>query len=337
MSLNHRTFGRLARNNFGMGQQSGSIFPRTCLGLLFLGMGIAWQAAEAVVVLAQDTGTVAKKVPDPEDIDLTTGDGVLIKATYFKSTKGKEAVPVMMIHGYKGNRHDFDGLAKTLQAKGHAVIVPDLRGHGDSTMLVGGSKKLSADKFKPADFPPMVGKDGDLEAVKSFLVKRHNDGELNIDRLCVVGAEMGASVGLIWSALDWSWPMLTTGKQGQDVKAVVLISPKFVDHGFQISNALYNDGIKRIVSIYIVMGAEDNSAVKEAHRIYKLFTASHPDPGPAEPEKKDLFWDETKKTKLQGTKLLNEPTMQLDQYILSFIELRAEKMPFPWKERKQGD
>lgn len=300
---------------------------------------MTWLLSEPAAVWAQaDAGTVAKKLPDPEDIDLTTGDGVLIKATYFKSIKGKEAVPVILIHGFKpGNRHDFDALAKTLQAKGHAVIAPDLRGHGDSTFTVGGGKKIDADKFRPVDFPSIVGKDGDLEAVKSFLVKKNNDGDLNIDRLCVVGSEMGASVGLTWSALDWSWPMLTTGKQGQDVKALVMISPKFIDHGFQIGNALSNDGIRRMVSIYIVMGAQDPQAVREASKIYKMFTVTHPEPTAAEPEKKDLFYDETKMTRLQGTKLLNEPTMQLDQYILSFIELRAEKMPFPWKERKQGD
>jgi hypothetical protein len=84
------------------------------------------------------------------------------------------------------------------------------------------------------------------------------------------------------------------------------------------------------------MGAADDKAVKEANKVYKLFVASHPEPDAAEPEKKDLFYDETKKTKLQGTKLLNEPSMQLDQYILSFIDARVTQAPFPWKERKQG-
>jgi pimeloyl-ACP methyl ester carboxylesterase len=335
MSLNLRLYGLAARNDSQAPGHAGRcrrVVRMAAAGMLALVAGVSGVLVEPVQALAQAD---AKKIPDPEDIDLTTTDGVQLKATYFKSIKGKEAVPVMMVHGFKGNRHDFDALAKKLQALGHAVIVPDLRGHGDSTTVQNFSKKLAADKLLPPHFALMASKD--LEAVKAFLVKRNNDGELNIDKLCVVGAEMGASVGLLWSALDWSWPMLTIGKQGQDVKAIVMISPKWSDHRIQVPEALSNDGIKRMVSIYIVMGADDPDAVKEAKRIFKTFEVTHPEPDAASPEKKDLFYDETKKTRLQGTKLLNEPSMQLDQYIISFIDLRAVQAPFPWKERKQGN
>ncbi len=61
--------------------------------------------------------------------------------------------------------------------------------------------------------------DQDLEACKSFLMDKNNAGELNINKLCVVGVEMGAVVAVDWAAWDWHWPRLATGKQGQDVKA----------------------------------------------------------------------------------------------------------------------
>ena len=36
-----------------------------------------------------------------------------------------------MLHGWKGNRTEYADLASFLQTQhGHAVLVPDLRGHG---------------------------------------------------------------------------------------------------------------------------------------------------------------------------------------------------------------
>ncbi len=67
------------------------------------------------------------------NITLNTHDGVTLGATYYGSLLGKEAVPVIMLHQYKGSRADFKDLALALQAKGCAVLVPDLRGHGQST------------------------------------------------------------------------------------------------------------------------------------------------------------------------------------------------------------
>ena len=63
-----------------------------------------------------------------------------MKATYYPGTKDEESIPVILLHGFKGNRKDFtkedEGLAWFLQKNlGCAVIVPDLRGHGDSTKV----------------------------------------------------------------------------------------------------------------------------------------------------------------------------------------------------------
>ena len=55
---------------------------------------------------------------------------------------------MILLHGFKGSRKDFtqkDGLAAFLQEKlGCAVIVPDLRGHGDSTRIKVGKESRKA-------------------------------------------------------------------------------------------------------------------------------------------------------------------------------------------------
>jgi len=46
------------------------------------------------------------KFPEPENVSLETKDGVSIKATYYASKLKKKAVPIIMLHGWGGNRGD---------------------------------------------------------------------------------------------------------------------------------------------------------------------------------------------------------------------------------------
>ena len=143
--------------------------------------------------------------PDPEEIDLATEDGLQMKATYFPGTKGEESIPVILLHGFKGNRKDFtheQELTAFLQEKlGCAVIVPDLRGHGDSTKIKVGKliTKIDAKKRQP-QIAAMVTED--LRAVKDYLWKKNNEKKLNLGKLTVIGVEEGAALALRYTAYD---------------------------------------------------------------------------------------------------------------------------------------
>ena len=130
----------------------------------------------------------------PEETVLSTSDGVTIAATFYPS-KLKKAVPVILLHASKGSRRDFEALALQLQRAGHAVIVPDLRGHGEKRRGAARPGEL-----RPADYLAMVEPGGDLETIKQFLMAKNNAGEVNIEKLCVVGVEMGAVVAINWAA-----------------------------------------------------------------------------------------------------------------------------------------
>ena len=295
---------------------------------------------------AQADSEEAEELPEPEDITLPTKDGVQLIATYYGSLEGKKAVPVILLHGFKGDRRDFEELALTLQKSGHAVIAPDLRGHGDSTTYTrpGGSAQmtLSASKLRKDDiarmYAPGVGgiPSGDLEAVKRFLMAKNNAGELNIEKLCVVGADMGATVALNWALADWSWPRLAgRGKQGQDVKALVLISPEWAFKGLPITMAINSPIISRELSIMLVCGRGDSSGMRDASRIHSSLEKFRPAP-PSDPkeaaEKQDLFFDKPS-TSLRGTKILGEKSLGLDRRIAKFIDLRLVQMTMPWVDR----
>ena len=79
------------------------------------------------------------KLPPAEDITLTTKDGVVLHCSWYPGVNEKETVPIILLHGWEEDRHVYKDYALFLQQKhGHAVIVPDLRGHGESTELANG-------------------------------------------------------------------------------------------------------------------------------------------------------------------------------------------------------
>jgi len=292
--------------------------------------------ALALVVLGTmvcaKTVAAAEPVPEKplpaEEISLRTTDGVTLAATYYPSKLGKNAVPVVLLHASKGSRADLVDLALKLQQQGHAVFAADLRGHGDSTRSRLGDRTMD---LRPADYQAMVSED--LEAIKRFLMAKNNTGDLNIDKLCLVGIEMGAGVALNWAARDWSWPMLNTGKQGQDVKALVLVSPEWSFKGLKINEAIAHPNVHSDLSILIIAGKGNGKALSETRRLHAAFEKYHP-PVPAEFEaERQMLWLRTPNTSLQGTRLLHEKSLHVDEMIAKFIELRLTKKQMPWTDR----
>lgn len=299
--------------------------PQWCAVLLGFGLVLGYSG----VAGGEEKKEEKPKIPPPEEVDLNTHDGVSLTATFYPGTLGKQSVPIIILHEYKGSRADFVPLARALQGKGHAVIVPDLRGHGGSVQVRNATKNLDAATFGPADFQLMVRQD--METIKRFLMEKNNRGELNIEKLCVIGAEMGASVAMEWTLLDWSWPQLPTVKQGRDVRGLVLISPEFTYRGLSAGNLFQHPLARRDVSVLILVGGQRPKSISEAKRIQGMFDRFHP-----KPEKKedtDLFYGELK-TKLQGAKMVKEPAFKVDQIIEGFIESRLVNQSFPWTDRR---
>ena len=306
-------------------------------GLLSIGL-VCWLLHPAAA-LAQATGPKAK-IPPPEDVNFETKDGVNIRATYYAGLAKKESIPVIMIHGWEGARGEYDALAKSLQEAGSSCLVPDLRGHGQSTsqkLADGSTKTLAADKFRPSELDAMVL---DVEACKKFLMERNNRGELNINALCVIGADFGCILALRWSALDLTAPPLLAYKQGQDVKAIVLLSPLQAYKGLTVRDALAVPDIKRI-SMMIVSGKSDNKGAPEAKRLHQSLQTFHAKVNSNDQEdvkkNQDLFLVQPE-TSLQGTKLLG-PGLPVIVNIGKFIELRLKNKlaDYSWSDRKRAE
>jgi len=325
-------------SRFGRGWLCGSpSFDRFVFAAATIGSMIGLAAIASRAKAADDP--VEKKIPAPEDIDLETSDGLQMQATFYGSNQGKNAVPVIMLHAWKGSRADFAGLALDLQARGCAVIVPDLRGHGKSTTIKRGGETSTIEQptMRKGDIEAMVTYD--LEAVKTYLMDRNNAGELNIEKLCVVGNEMGATVAINWAIYDWHWAQLPTVKQGQDVKALVLISPPMNFQGINIAASLNQPLLQTGLSVLLIAGKKNSKAMEDAKHINSSLIRLRGKP-PTDPQeaadRQDLFFDAIDGISLQGANILNDKTIlaRLDLDVAQFIELRLTNKKFPWTNRK---
>lgn len=288
-----------------------------------------------LATLGQDT----EEIPAPENVTLdTTKDGFVLKATYYGGTNKEDTVPVLMVHDYgEHGRGEFHRLALGLQkARGHAILTLDLRGHGESTRRRGpndSDREVTWDQLKPLDFAAMIA--ADLEEAKRFLMRKHNAKQLNIEKLVVIGAgAMGSVVALNWVHQDWSWKQTPFLKQGQDVKALVLLSPANNFKTLKTAQVFAHPYIAGKLSIMLV-GGRSESDIKQLYNKFKAKHAPVPEDEKERVKHQDLFYF-LEDTDLRGAGLLG-PELQVSRNILQFIDLRIVQKSddFTWQSRER--
>jgi dienelactone hydrolase len=169
----------------------------------------------------------------------------------------------------------------------------------------------------------------DIDAARSFLVQRNNAGELNLSKLGLVGSEMGATMAIMWAFKDWSYPSQVgfSGKQGQDVQALVLISPTYNFKGVTVAKELPE--LQKMVPMQFVVGKKDPKAYGEAEKMFKAMKGR---PTEANSQLTEL------KTNLQGSKLLNpELELDADKAILKFLDSTVKQKGTKWEARESSE
>ncbi len=262
-------------------------------------------------------------------LELTTKDGMQIRAFYFPSAKGKEAIPVVLMHEWQGQASPYQGLVSALWDLGCAVIVPEFRGHGGSRTQAGG-RELDVSRMGKGDVMAMIT--GDLEAVKKFLVVENNEQRLNLNALTLIGIREGAILASHWAVADLNFPSLGTVKQGQDVKAMVLISPtKGIRRirGISLDETL-NDRLFVQLPFLIIVG-DSSSQAADTDRFSQKLESLKKRATRGEP---DNIQYERLNTPLDGPALVNDVPGVIDR-VRDFVEQRmvARSGAFPWTDR----
>jgi len=239
-----------------------------------LAVGLTGMSAAAV---AQEAAAPAKKPRDPvEKLSLETTDGLAIAAWHYRGEgEGGRPPVVILLHDLDGSHLTVEPLAKELARRGIAVVAPDLRGHGASTIrqTAGGEETIEARSLKKPDFEAMTlthggrvrdqsAVRGDIECVRNWIKLRADEGKLDIDRLFVVGSGLGCTLAAMWAINDAAWPDLVAGPQGRQVRGLVFISPAWSSRSLTVSTVLAADLIRRQLPVMVLAGRDDRDAVK---------------------------------------------------------------------------
>lgn len=232
----------------------------------FVWVAIAILATSGTAI-GQNNRTAKKDDLKPRLETLKTRDGVPLACGYFPSDKGKEAVPVVIIHHWKGSAPPFLPLAEALQKAGCAVITPDLRGHGMSNKYMdvrGTEQEFNFSRMNRKDVGAMINVD--LETVKKFLREENDDEKLNLNALTLVGIGEGAILAANYAVVDWNFPDVSSKKQSKDVRAIVAISPARTVEGFKYDIAARHPLVSRLPWLIVVGG--DSPQASEAERLH---------------------------------------------------------------------
>ena len=305
-------------------------------------------AAIAIIAVAGPAYAQQGTSEPPRKVMLTTDDGVQLAVTYYPSSLGKQAVPVVMLADHKTSQSVFAPLATRLHApsagdseanipadthQSFAVLTVDLRGHGDSLaqrLPNGGTRQIDATKLNRQDLAAMV--EYDMKAVRRFLVDENDAGKLNINALSLLGAELGGAVAINWAATDWAWPPLPMGKQGQDVKAMVLVSPAWKFRGLTVQKALQQRGLRTGVAVLMLYGKEDKKVTADVMRIYDLLEKYHPRSESADPDELHDLMEIGAEINIQGTQLLKNKSAE--NRVIAFLQKFVIEKNFPWSKRR---
>jgi pimeloyl-ACP methyl ester carboxylesterase len=279
---------------------------------------------------------------------LPTGDDWQIYVTYYPVFASKESIAkdspvVVLLHGDKENRLVWEGekgLAPKLQHEGFAVITVDLRKHGQSTNVgrpsgdsPAGGKNTEGTNLQSADFGNMV--DEDLVAVKKFIFELHQAKRLNMNKMGIVAAESSAAVAVCFAGNDWkrepfddapSDDMKTP--RGQDVRALVLLSPPQKSRGLSFTEALSEvrnpDWNVAFLTLYGKLNKPDKSAIDTHKRLFASTKAN-----------KDRIYLHGYNVNLRGTDLLGKHEVDAESTIVEFLKLHLKDIKdSPWRDRQ---
>jgi len=277
----------------------------------------------------------AKKAPAGEDKTLVTKTGLNLRVTYFRSTQGESAPVVILLHGKGGNRLVWKNFATRLQQEqDFAVVTVDLSGHGESGSRAAkpaGGKKADA-AISRGEYQAMVA--DDLETVKRFLMDEHQKGFLNISKLAIGAADFSTAVAIAYADFDWNKKRYDDAPifaqqtpRGEDVRALILLSPEENAPGLTISQSLTRLRA-RGVQVMIGVSKDDKPYFANAKKVYE-----HLAPKKVDPEQQYVYLVEYD-GKLRGTDLLNRGDQKVETNMLNFLDKHVKPLPIEWRDRR---
>lgn len=283
----------------------------------------------------------SSKATDPIIIDnektYVSGDGVCMSGIYFKGNANQDTVPVILLHDFEGSGQDLFDMGTKFAKEGMAVLIPDLRGHGECYRRTINDyshgprpvkridENYTYDGFNKDDYHAMINYDGLFWY--QLLYQFHNKELLNLRKLVVIGVGFGSAVGLGWVKNDWSFPSTKTGRFA---KVLVFISPK-LDQCKDFIDTMKRKRTGETLTYLGIVGKLDNDLNKDMQKFQIDLGGKQAklDDNASSEEKKE--WLEKKRfpvyyfnTKTNGLSILTSDTLNATGKIIEYINFRLQ-------------
>lgn len=314
-------------------------------------MTVCWMLLAIALPVAdgQDNTSTENLKPRSESLTVKDDPRIQIAITYWPSGVKQDAAVVVLLHGLSGNQLDWGALPKQLHDDGYAVITVDLRGHGQSKGTSDEPEKSSKNKAKAPktgkaavdaaslrarDYEAMVA--FDMEAVKQFIFAEHQAKRLNMNKLAIVGAGMGAAVGLKYAAIDWmkkphsDGPVGNQTPRGQDVRALVLLTPESEIIGLSLPDAVKTLRTPLFgVAMLFAVGKKDKSDKGQTKKLYDLAASlENPEKNPQR-----MYLVDDYNTPAKGTAMLGKG-LPVELNIMNFLKKHLQEVRSEWRDRE---
>ena len=291
--------------------------------------GRAFSAVLTAAIVALSAAPLFAQNGQSRDVALQTGDAWHIFVTYFESSLGENAPVLVLLPMEKSNRLIWKDFATQANKEGYAVITVDPRRFGQSRApggVQGGDGNL-----RGADFLGVVTQD--LEAVKQFIFEQHQEKKLNMRKLGIVGAGETATIAIGYGLFDWAKPpypdaaaIQARTPRGQDVRALVLLSPATDVPGINVGQSL--NALRTPewgVSFLVGYAANDAADAERSRKIYEKVAAPRGN--------KDRVYIQDYNGSLRGTAMLGKD-LGVEKHMLTFLDRHLKSLPEPWRDRQ---
>lgn len=147
--------------------------------------------------------------PEPEKVSFVTEDGVKIVGDFYAAEPlGDQKPPlIIFLHMYKSDRSAWRPIMDKLLKAHMSGLAIDMRGHGESTEIVGaedGGETATGDlaaRVEERDKDVFEDMFNDVAAAYTWAAK---DDRVDLSRFGIVGASVGCTVALAYAAKDSS-------------------------------------------------------------------------------------------------------------------------------------
>lgn len=266
--------------------------------------------------------------------EFTAMDGVKLSGVYFKG-KGDTDTPVIIIlHDLNGKREDWQPVAQQLAQLGYGVLLPDLRGSGESGALRRGpgnnnppnDRPQAQEQISQMDIMAMI--QNDRIVWFNFLKYLNNAEYCNIKKTIIVGSGFGAALASSWAKDDWS----SKEKPSQNVVGLVLLSPDVEnDMNAKRFNCLISlETLKRrakfpTMGALLFVGKLDKEKFEAAKEIQQKFGGKVVDEKtPMEDRACPMVAINTEQ---QGDALLKYESFGVPTTLAQYVQVRLNKLP----------